>query len=82
MKGGVDVQRQPKTRWKLLAAIGLVAGRLSCQLADRDWATNHNGVPANAIMVIAPYWYNGTWVFDDPAGRPEARALCCRCTRK
>jgi hypothetical protein len=22
-------------------------------------------VPANAIMVIAPYWYNGTWVFDD-----------------
>jgi hypothetical protein len=25
------------------------------------------GPPANAIMVIAPYWYNGTWVFDDPA---------------
>ena len=21
--------------------------------------------PANAIMVISPYWYNGTWVFDD-----------------
>jgi hypothetical protein len=20
---------------------------------------------SNAIMVIAPYWYNGTWVFDD-----------------
>jgi len=20
---------------------------------------------ANAIMVIAPYWYQGTWVFDD-----------------
>ena len=20
---------------------------------------------ANAIMVIAPYWYEGTWVFDD-----------------
>jgi len=20
----------------------------------------------NAIMVIAPYWYEGTWVFDDP----------------
>jgi hypothetical protein len=22
--------------------------------------------PANSIMVIAPYRYNGTWVFDDP----------------
>ncbi len=21
---------------------------------------------SNAIMVIAPYWYEGTWVFDDP----------------
>ncbi|HEX8520851.1 MAG TPA: DUF6717 family protein [Tepidisphaeraceae bacterium] len=21
---------------------------------------------ANAIMVIQPYWSNGTWVFDDP----------------
>ena len=20
----------------------------------------------NAIIVIAPYWYKGTWVFDDP----------------
>ena len=20
----------------------------------------------NAIMVIAPYWFEGTWVFDDP----------------
>ena len=19
----------------------------------------------NALMVIAPYWYQGTWVFDD-----------------
>ena len=22
--------------------------------------------PGNALMVIAPYWYQGTWVFDDP----------------
>jgi Family of unknown function (DUF6717) len=22
---------------------------------------------SNAIMVVAPYWYNGTWVFDDGA---------------
>jgi len=21
----------------------------------------------NALMVIAPHWYHGTWVFDDPA---------------
>ncbi|MBI3465107.1 MAG: hypothetical protein HY000_18930 [Planctomycetes bacterium] len=22
---------------------------------------------ANVLMVIAPYWFEGTWVFDDPA---------------
>ncbi len=22
---------------------------------------------SNAIFVIAPYWYEGTWVFDDPS---------------
>ena len=22
---------------------------------------------ANALFVIVPYWYEGTWVFDDPA---------------
>ena len=22
---------------------------------------------ANSLFVIAPYWFNGTWVFDDPA---------------
>ena len=22
---------------------------------------------SNAILVVAPYWYEGTWVFDDPA---------------
>ncbi len=25
------------------------------------------GPSSNAIMVIAPYWYQGTWVFDDPS---------------
>jgi len=24
------------------------------------------GASSNSIMVIAPYWYQGTWVFDDP----------------
>jgi hypothetical protein len=28
--------------------------------------TSHAKPPQNAIMVIAPYRYNGTWVFDDP----------------
>lgn len=22
--------------------------------------------PRNVLFVIAPYWFNGTWVFDDP----------------
>jgi Family of unknown function (DUF6717) len=26
-----------------------------------------SGPAGNAILVIAPYWYNGTWVFDDEA---------------
>src|SRR3954453_8207886 len=28
------------------------------------WAA---GPAGNAMLVIAPYWYNGTWVFDDEA---------------
>ncbi|QDU57799.1 DUF6717 family protein [Aeoliella mucimassa] len=27
--------------------------------------TGNRRIPQNAIMVIAPYRYNGTWVFDD-----------------
>jgi hypothetical protein len=23
-------------------------------------------MPDNTLMVITPYWHNGTWVFDDP----------------
>jgi len=30
------------------------------------FAVFQSRMPANAIMVIAPYRYNGTWVFDDP----------------
>ena len=25
------------------------------------------GPTSNSLLVIAPYYYNGTWVFDDPA---------------
>jgi hypothetical protein len=56
-----------KTRWKLLAAISVVAAVSWAGWQITMWASARNGVPANAIMVIAPYWYNGTWVFDDPA---------------
>ena len=43
-----------KTRWKLLAVIGLVAVGCLAGWEIATWATNRNGVPANAIMVIAP----------------------------
>ena len=56
-----------QTRWKLLGAFGLIAAGCLAGWQIATWATNRIGVPANAIMVIAPYWYNGTWVFDDPA---------------
>ncbi|WP_206107726.1 DUF6717 family protein [Paludisphaera rhizosphaerae] len=56
-----------KVRWPVLTAV------LSALLAGvgvwgyMTWAGNQGGPPSNAIMVVAPYWYNGTWVFDDPA---------------
>ncbi len=56
---------KPKTRWKLLvalvllAAIGVAAG---WYLANRETTRSPS---SNSILVIAPYWYNGTWVFDD-----------------
>jgi hypothetical protein len=57
----------PRTRWKLLAGIAIAA--LGCVAAWQiaSWAMNRSGPPSNAIMVIAPYRYNGTWVFDDPS---------------
>jgi hypothetical protein len=56
-----------KTRWALLGTVVLLAGALSAGFFAYLRSTAGGGVPANAIMVIAPYWYNGTWVFDDPA---------------
>ena len=56
-----------KVRWPLLAAILLV---LIAGLGSWGYLTQvaHTAGPSgNAIMVVAPYWYNGTWVFDDPA---------------
>ncbi len=58
---------KPGTRWKLLA--GVVAAAVACLAAWQVgvWAMHRDRVPANAIIVIAPYWYSGTWVFDDPS---------------
>jgi hypothetical protein len=60
------MQTQGKARWPFLAALLLIltAG------AGGYWAWLARaapGPPGNALMVIAPYWYNGTWVFDDPS---------------
>ncbi|TWU22617.1 DUF6717 family protein [Bythopirellula polymerisocia] len=45
----------------LLVAIGACIGWYFDLLG-----LSHGRPPANAIVVIAPYDYNGTWVFDDP----------------
>jgi hypothetical protein len=52
--------RTPRTRWKLLAAIALAAAGCVAAWQITIWAMGCTGPPANAIMVIAPYWYNGT----------------------
>jgi hypothetical protein len=56
-----------KTRWWLLATIASVALACVTGWMAITWARGRSDAPSNAIMVIAPYWYNGTWVFDDPA---------------
>jgi hypothetical protein len=58
---------KPRTRWKLLAGIAVAV--VACVAAWRiaTWAMDRAGPTSNAIMVIAPYRYNGTWVFDDPS---------------
>jgi hypothetical protein len=30
------------------------------------WGDFYTSLRGNELLVIAPYWYNGTWVFDDP----------------
>jgi hypothetical protein len=55
------------TRWALLAAILAVVIAGVGAWGYVRWATSPIGPSSNAIMVLTPYWYNGTWVFDDPA---------------
>lgn len=39
--------------------------------------TNINTAPANSIFVLAPYKYQGTWVFDDPSKGLDKEAFVC-----
>jgi hypothetical protein len=38
----------------------------SCDTTCQDISSTKTTTPANAIFVISPYKYHGTWVFDDP----------------
>ncbi|MGD0898207.1 MAG: DUF6717 family protein [Thermoguttaceae bacterium] len=49
-----------------LATVGAVAVVLAALWHYGVLASFMPRPPANAIMVIAPYRYHGTWVFDDP----------------
>jgi hypothetical protein len=47
-----------------IVAVLTVAGGLAWYFEVLDMSASRP--PANAIMVISPYVYQGTWVFDDP----------------
>jgi hypothetical protein len=54
-----------KGRLPLIAAIVALA---AAALVVRSYLTRAAGrmaASSNAILLIAPYWYQGTWVFDD-----------------
>ena len=67
MKGGTDVPRHATNTLEAAGRDWTDRRGLSRGLADRDMGEESRRCSANAIMVIAPYWYNGTWVFDDSA---------------
>jgi hypothetical protein len=54
-------------RWWLLAIFASAAAACVAGWIAATWTKGRLGPSSNAITVIAPYWYNGTWVFDDPA---------------
>src|SRR4051812_44473362 len=63
-----EVSRNTRRGLLAVAAVLVVAGALGVaawKLAGPG--ARRAGPSANAIMVVAPYWYNGTWVFDDAA---------------
>lgn len=59
---------QESTTRHLRLAIITALGLLLVGFLSWFYLTHVRGLASpssNAIMVIAPYWYNGTWVFDD-----------------
>ena len=50
--------------WRVLGIVLLVAVVLGGVAWQQGWLGSSSG---NSIMVIAPYQYSGTWVFDDPS---------------
>lgn len=60
-----------KSRSSILRRVAMTLLALLAVGAGLTWyfdllSTSAARPPTNAIMVIAPYDYNGTWVFDDP----------------
>jgi hypothetical protein len=61
------MSNEGKPAWRLLGS-GLAAVAVIATIAwlARDWGTRP-APPSNSIMVIAPYYSSGTWMFDDPS---------------
>ncbi|QDT99956.1 DUF6717 family protein [Gimesia aquarii] len=62
-----DKTIQPTFRWKRLIPILLILVLLGLGISWKYdlFSSSKPGARENAIMVIAPYRYQGTWVFDD-----------------
>src|SRR5213075_1924320 len=48
--------RPPSCCWRPLCSSTIIEGKRRGEMRA-----------TNSIMVITPYWYDGTWVFDDPS---------------
>src|SRR3954465_6196497 len=51
-----------KNRWTLMIGFLCIVLAGTSIWGYQRWSSSPAG---NAILIIAPYWYNGTWVFDD-----------------
>ncbi len=54
--------------------VGIIAGVAIAAALVVAWASGllpkrGDSLPANALIIIAPYRHAGTWVFDDPSAR-------------
>src|SRR5438067_9570335 len=56
-----------RRRRVLVAGLAVVVIAGGGAWAYARWVMSPLAASSNAIVVIAPYWYKGTWVFDDPA---------------